>query len=172
MHGKSYDTDTGIIPADAGSTIAYLLSRLSHQDHPRGCGEHRKAEQERRQRIGSSPRMRGAHSPCSRHTGSNGIIPADAGSTDATRDWRPVNQDHPRGCGEHFQERTRSRGYSSSSPRMRGALSAISRSLCNRRIIPADAGSTRPSAGRASHGRDHPRGCGEHRGRAIDSKAG
>ena len=49
-----------------------------------------------------------------------------------------------------------------SSPRMRGARNAESKGGIGSGIIPADAGSTRPSAGRASHGRDHPRGCGEH----------
>ena len=30
----------GIIPADAGSTMANLMPLTPVQDHPRGCGEH------------------------------------------------------------------------------------------------------------------------------------
>ena len=31
----------GIIPADAGSTTMLMSYKLSIQDHPRGCGEHK-----------------------------------------------------------------------------------------------------------------------------------
>ena len=49
-----------------------------------------------------------------------------------------------------------------SSPRMRGALHDVRGRLDLERIIPADAGSTRPwPTCRYPHG-DHPRGCGEH----------
>ena len=37
---ESYHRQTGIIPADAGSTRDRLGLQQSGKDHPRGCGEH------------------------------------------------------------------------------------------------------------------------------------
>ena len=72
----------------------------------------------------------------------NGIIPADAGSTRtvvAHRSWR---QDHPRGCGEHPVRILPSVLVWGSFPRMRGALSSTGMVPIAAGIIPADAGST------------------------------
>ena len=49
-----------IIPADAGSTIAYTCFRDTTQDHPRRCGEHSLASLSFFLTSGSSPQMRGA----------------------------------------------------------------------------------------------------------------
>ena len=49
-----------------------------------------------------------------------------------------------------------------SSPRMRGALEILLAVLFIGGIIPADAGSTRPSCWEPTGPKDHPRGCGEH----------
>ena len=70
------------------------------------------------------------------------IIPADAGSTyQAHLFWlRP--RDHPRGCGEHMMPTDRLVTVRGSSPRMRGAQRHRVRRCHQRRIIPADAGST------------------------------
>ena len=50
-----------------------------------------------------------------------GIIPADAGSTEDGRGLCDVHQDHPRGCGEHYNPKTKQYFGYGSSPRMRGA---------------------------------------------------
>ena len=92
----------GIIPACAGSTVDFLLTKLALRDHPRMCGEHQKRPQGRLEKLGiipacagstmlpksfwmpptgSSPHVRGA---LSEHLGERrvlGIIPACAGST-------------------------------------------------------------------------------------------
>ena len=52
---------------------------------------------------------------------------------------------------------------SGSSPRMRGALVDDLEGAAVERIIPADAGSTSYIEMTLQNGRDHPRGCGEHR---------
>ena len=92
----------GIIPADAGSTPVSLTSSGVVQDHPRGCGEHSELALFSALNWGSSPRMRGAQRHCESDQGTDGIIPADAGSTagQLVRVLMPV--DHPRGCGEHL----------------------------------------------------------------------
>ena len=50
---------------------------------------------------GAAPRMRGAPSLRIAYHGIGRIIPADAGST-TDRAYRvSLDEDHPRGCGEH-----------------------------------------------------------------------
>ena len=90
-----------IIPADAGSTSRNRVCLSRNWDHPRGCGEHITWLMGVPARLGSSPRMRGAPGPCMRISAAWGIIPADAGSTQAKAGESLVETDHPRGCGEH-----------------------------------------------------------------------
>ena len=90
------------------------------------------------------------------------IIPADAGSTSQRDRCIKVKQDHPRGCGEHFQSVADTFLRAGSSPRMRGALADHGLQGPVHGIIPADAGSTSLMAWFTSRAKDHPRGCGEH----------
>ena len=71
----------GIIPADAGSTYKPWRVSAEWRDHPRGCGEHSVIPKLRIVRVGSSPRMRGAHPELVVDEAAQRIIPADAGST-------------------------------------------------------------------------------------------
>ena len=71
----------GIIPADAGSTWCVTTAIRTRRDHPRGCGEHDGLFHLTLSRMGSSPRMRGAHMYGYSCDERKGIIPADAGST-------------------------------------------------------------------------------------------
>ena len=154
----------------------------NEQDHPRGCGEHPAVDRATRPRIGSSPRMRGAldsvkadtrwwgSSPRMRgarvdETGRicrDGIIPADAGSTNSHNHRSATAEDHPRGCGEHRHSKRYFRSYPGSSPRMRGAHPEGPANRIRPRIIPADAGSTSSIQQMRDRQGDHPRGCGEH----------
>ena len=52
---------TGIIPAYAGNTNTVYRYDCRYRDHPRVCGEHRKAHARSAVQGGSSPRMRGTH---------------------------------------------------------------------------------------------------------------
>ena len=70
------------------------------------------------------------------------IIPADAGSTAATRLAERTSKDHPRGCGEHSLVIWCLREAGGSSPRMRGAQNEKATVQEGLGIIPADAGST------------------------------
>ena len=160
--GTAAGRPVGIIPADAGSTCRRQDPRATTGDHPRGCGEHFCLVFPQASRLGSSPRMRGAHPPRSLSACPCRIIPADAGSTGILLCRGTGGGDHPRGCGEHDGLLRRGDTGPGSSPRMRGAQEILVVVGCIARIIPADAGSTwfRPSPG---HDRwDHPRGCGEH----------
>ena len=73
--------DTGIIPADAGSTRGEGVASEDNGDHPRGCGEHK---------LVANTDEKG-----------EGIIPADARSTVMAPFVHGITKDHPRGCGEH-----------------------------------------------------------------------
>ena len=52
-----------IIPADAGSTMTFTGTWGFKEDHPRRCGEHQMCGYRLQWHVGSSPQMRGAHSP-------------------------------------------------------------------------------------------------------------
>ena len=112
--------------------------------------------------VGSSPRMRGAHLGGCCVNDISGIIPAYAGSTDALDRRAHAHGDHPRVCGEHSAEVTRTCWVRGSSPRMRGARVPKVWLRLGNRIIPAYAGSTRTCGARGTSSRDHPRVCGEH----------
>ena len=91
----------GITPAYAGSTLRMHGRTSSSWDHPRVCGEHPSDTGTAPLRVGSPPRMRGAHGlgrigrrPC-------GITPAYAGSTKRRPLLQSAAGDHPRVCGEH-----------------------------------------------------------------------
>ena len=112
--------------------------------------------------LGSSPRMRGAHSADCWHAWPYGIIPADAGSTARKIVVCVPVADHPRGCGEHNAVTYKQNSAQGSSPRMRGAHLEQLHLAASGRIIPADAGSTGGHRLYTLCKRDHPRGCGEH----------
>ena len=155
----------GIIPADAGSTCSCRQTAWSGWDHPRGCGEHCRNKRQSSGYRGSSPRMRGAQAVYTNPNIPEGIIPADAGSTQIPFDWQKSHKDHPRGCGEHPMAATAYQTQEGSSPRMRGARCFLKTFTLIFRIIPADAGSTGPCHLRKHRRMDHPRGCGEHANR-------
>ena len=131
-----------IIPADAGSTRPIPRLVLACGDHPRGCGEHLMVTLRSPSYLGSSPRMRGAPYSSTDGVGHHGIIPADAGSTEKLSYLNSVDEDHPRGCGEHSLTTIQKCTVCGSSPRMRGARVDYQTDLLPLRIIPADAGST------------------------------
>ena len=160
--GMLPDFDHGIIPAYAGSTCPRSASSGEGRDHPRVCGEHSLRCDFRNPRLGSSPRMRGAHNERDDVELGVGIIPAYAGSTRRQLVFTYPHRDHPRVCGEHSFASNARRSTSGSSPRMRGAQFSEIPLLPVRGIIPAYAGSTRPRAPAAWSLGDHPRVCGEH----------
>ena len=86
--------------------------------------------------------MRGAQRKKMSKDDEAGIIPADAGSTDMGMFRSVIDEDHPRGCGEHLLGLWVADMINGSSPRMRGAPHARQARSRWTGIIPADAGST------------------------------
>ena len=133
----------GIIPACAGSTMAYRPSSPPTRDNPRMCGEHMPVRMTVKPFEGSSPHVRGALSGRCGRCRPIGIIPACAGSTPTSKPIACNERDHPRMCGEHQFRCNAVTSDSGSSP--------------------ACAGSTSSSAATRTSTGDHPRMCGEHR---------
>ena len=147
------------------------------------CGEHRRPVPARRNRTGSSPRVRGTQERRARDDRPEGIIPACAGNTNGSRSPTPPDRDHPRVCGEHHPPLASPLDGRGSSPRVRGtpdhapgpsrihgiipACAGNTRRIGGKRhdmagIIPACAGNTTPARPAPNWTRDHPRVCGEH----------
>ena len=134
MRGALYEqpvtfNQRGIIPADAGSTVADENSLPTGEDHPRRCGEHSPFKCVSVYSEGSSPQMRGAPDFVGFLDEGDRIIPADAGSTKLLNHCRPDYWDHPRRCGEHLRAACLEESPAGSSPQMRGARSGMARSL-------------------------------------------
>ena len=153
---------SGIIPACAGSTSWETLRRSSIRDHPRMCGEHSVKHNAKGNDQGSSPHVRGARRRQQDHPGSQGIIPACAGSTSRPPDLHTVPRDHPRMCGEHPLVTSSASPSAGSSPHVRGARRRQQDHPGSQGIIPACAGSTPMSPTGRGAMWDHPRMCGEH----------
>ena len=60
---RPFASASGIIPAHAGNTVHPRNRQLHAGDHPRACGEHHPCGYCGVDYRGSSPRMRGTHSP-------------------------------------------------------------------------------------------------------------
>ena len=108
--------------------------------------------------------MRGKQSADPEPENENGITPADAGKTVPSSTRFAYATDHPRGCGENFEQVIDVKQVAGSPPRMRGKQDRPE--VIDRRtgITPADAGKTRYTSRRNRNGQDHPRGCGENPG--------
>ena len=155
-------TNTGIIPACAGSTFPARRCLACRWDHPRMCGEHPNAPHSPPMLLGSSPHVRGAQTHLRRVRLRLGIIPACAGSTSFSFGGLVFPWDHPRMCGEHDLLSFLTATFSGSSPHVRGAHHARNATVNQPGIIPACAGSTMRYSACAPLVRDHPRMCGEH----------
>ena len=153
---------TGLIPAGAGTTPRRSPPSARCRAHPRGCGDHpvtgvRQAEQE-----GSSPRVRGPRHRRAVGVGSDGLIPAGAGTTGSPPGRSACRWAHPRGCGDHPGAAPQVRLCLGSSPRVRGPQERVGHAHPIDGLIPAGAGTTITALTEGMSTRAHPRGCGDH----------
>ena len=142
--------DRGIIPARAGFTGGAGPSARRRADHPRS---------------------RGVYSPSTAsRSGASWIIPARAGFTCVWAGWRLATGDHPRSRGVYRGPAGLRPGPPGSSPLARGLRVDLHDKGWGPGIIPARAGFTPGSTGRARVTRDHPRSRGVYLG-AVHSRA-
>ena len=159
---RSWHSPLRIIPAYAGSTLAWSTIRATPPDHPRIRGEHGASEDAQHGGKGSSPHTRGALAGRELQLGGHRIIPAYAGSTIPHGQKSVSAADHPRIRGEHERVSDVSGARAGSSPHTRGALSERGDIGVGRGIIPAYAGSTSEAPCTSPAPGDHPRIRGEH----------
>ena len=155
----------GIIPARAGNRIRLAPPCRKSRDHPRACGEQLWRRRLRRRVRGSSPRVRGTVWCADRLICVVGIIPARAGNSMALHRPASVTGDHPRACGEQGAGALIVSEIEGSSPRVRGTAHAEPFGAQPLGIIPARAGNSEFKQAVSAYLGDHPRACGEQRGR-------
>ena len=107
MRGKAlrvslYSFRARITPAYAGKSKQPFLDFLSVGDHPRLCGEKNEEEKTAELDTGSPPPMRGKVSKVFCLVLIPRITPAYAGKRALSNARSITNQDHPRLCGEKF----------------------------------------------------------------------
>ena len=160
----------GITPAYAGKRVKAFASKISHQDHPRVCGEKACGRASPRGAKGSPPRMRGKVWTADPAEIKERITPAYAGKSGLDAAQRLLNQDHPRVCGEKCAGALKNSLSTGSPPRMRGKARTTTHDFWRDGITPAYAGKRQPKARAAQTTKDHPRVCGEKQGRAQYGK--
>ena len=150
-----------ITPACAGKSSVPLAVISDSGDHPRVCGEKKKAEEMGATTKGSPPRMRGKAFRVGLAGRILGITPACAGKSLLSSAGGFHNQDHPRVCGEKTLAVQSSVEDQGSPPPVRGKDFQIRGDVGGEGITPACAGKSRSTSYPQQRPRDHPRVCGE-----------
>ena len=112
----------GITPAYAGKSSTSGASTSAVWDHPRVCGEKRRAAQPPGREAGSPPRMRGKVYVGVVRVVVKGITPAYAGKSKYAVKASDIIWDHPRVCGEKCPCLHIYNPSQGSPPRMRGKV--------------------------------------------------
>ena len=129
-------------------------------NHPRSRGVYRNCGAPFVPKIGSSPLARGLRLSWGQRVAALGIIPARAGFTLSHAAASSGSRDYPRSRGVYHDVVFTVDGKTGSSPLARGLLQAVDKVAYLRRIIPARAGFTAPTAVPSSGPWDHPRSRG------------
>ena len=166
MRGKRFGglaaTLTGrLIPACAGKTPIIRRPSRINWAHPRVCGENQGKRGCCLTLLGSSPRVRGKHTPRTCVLSGGWLIPACAGKTVESLSAHPQAAAHPRVCGENRNGIAGFEDSEGSSPRVRGKPSWNRAVHSGSGLIPACAGKTAREAIDIILTRAHPRVCGE-----------
>ena len=151
----------GITPAGAGKTENPSGNPLWAGDHPRRCGENSNRASPVLSTQGSPPQVRGKRLVCTPYAQRHRITPAGAGKTSKWGSGRPLNQDHPRRCGENEFKQATYQTKTGSPPQVRGKPDEVTAYQAEARITPAGAGKTGMAAFANFWQKDHPRRCGE-----------
>ena len=152
----------GLIPAGAGNTSAAPQSSARVPAHPRRRGEHLPAGVHQLLIDGSSPQARGTRVGAPLRGAVQGLIPAGAGNTAASRASMMLEAAHPRRRGEHSMRARVAASASGSSPQARGTPGESATRDGESRLIPAGAGNTSGYLMVLKPTSAHPRRRGEH----------
>ncbi len=138
------DGSCRITPACAGRRSERPASAAASTDHPRVCGEKVLLCPPPSSGTGSPPRVRGED--CARliRKPKLRITPACAGRSPVRVVCRPIQQDHPRVCGEKIPVEFFCVPLCGSPPRVRGEAQSTADGVKTRGITPACAGRSTP----------------------------
>ena len=89
-----------ITPAYAGKSHFLEYKQNTNKDHPRLCGEKGVFQTSHDRAVGSPPPMRGKGNTGNIYAWQFGITPAYAGKRKYWKLGTPIEEDHPRLCGE------------------------------------------------------------------------
>ena len=103
--GNCSISHVGITPAYAGKSRKRCRHRHPKQDHPRLCGEKLSGAAATVVTTGSPPPMRGKGMRTIKAFPDQRITPAYAGKRDTLHQIRCCSRDHPRLCGEKWEDR-------------------------------------------------------------------
>ncbi len=129
------------------------------------CGEKKKSHATAVGQKGSPPHVRGKGSRFLRMSQLSGITPACAGKSVLGGQPQILIRDHPRMCGEKCTGWTATNFNQGSPPHVRGKVSVAQCCFNSPGITPACAGKRIPGAKSKIEFRDHPRMCGEKKGK-------
>ena len=165
---------SGLIPAHAGKTPAFVKTRFCSAAHPRSRGENWFFLPSHLWTWGSSPLTRGKREMQMTDLEGTGLIPAHAGKTGRRQACRRRGWAHPRSRGENVGPAHRTVGHHGSSPLTRGKPPRRPPREVGAGLIPAHAGKTWAAARPALKTTAHPRSRGENAAitRAIRPRAG
>ena len=155
-------SDTGLIPARAGTTSLRRRARSSSRAHPRSRGDHNGKKPGATAPAGSSPLARGPRNRYLQGSGRCGLIPARAGTTERARFLAIIWGAHPRSRGDHPSTAPACDTTGGSSPLARGPPRGDRCSKCRRGLIPARAGTTKDFTAQLAAKGAHPRSRGDH----------
>ena len=136
----------GLIPAHAGKTVQRPWLMGASRAHPRSRGENRRALVDQWSLWGSSPLTRGKRLETAEQYVDARLIPAHAGKTVSSARHSPFSTAHPRSRGENRCAGRQERSSYGSSPLTRGKPDRKRDRNARKRLIPAHAGKTPPSA--------------------------
>ena len=139
---NSTTKSNGITPACAGTTKVFKKVRRPARDHPRMCGDHSLDYRCRSYFLGSPPHVRGPRYMSPLNRALPGITPACAGTTSSHWKQSSSVRDHPRMCGDHFENAYHIINYGGSPPHVRGPHRSSNSRPDTLGITPACAGTT------------------------------
>ena len=119
---RTHKVKSGITPAYAGKSAYLSPEDTAGRDHPRVCGEKCSTTYYTMPVKGSPPRMRGKAAGRAVPPWAEGITPAYAGKRAAAAPEASGHQDHPRVCGEKFDNPKIDNSQLGSPPRVRGKV--------------------------------------------------
>ena len=150
------------IPTPVGNITTRFFFMVETPVHPHACGEHMISGHQKKDTIGSSPRLWGTSVNVNDNPCSIRFIPTPVGNIVVFSQTLNVASVHPHACGEHSPDNRRTYLYRGSSPRLWGTFFCSFQQAAVRRFIPTPVGNIGSRWSWRQMSAVHPHACGEH----------